>query len=238
MRKLTFAFASLFIGAVLFVSCKGDSGPVGPQGAQGPQGATGATGPMGPSGPVGATGATGPQGPAGPAGPAGSLTNVIYSSWQTITNWADTTGLYAGGVNTTGAAGRRGFIATASVTQAIVDQGIVVSYFKQTAAAAASSLPTVLSGTAVYWSITLDQALRPGRVTYFASRLELGSWTASENGRFEAGQFRYVIIPGGTAGGRIVSGPAAGYTVDQIKSMSYEQVRSMFNIPENGSNER
>ena len=168
MRKLTFAFASLFIGAVLFVSCKGDSGPVGPQGTQGPQGATGATGPMGPSGPVGATGATGPQGPVGPQGPAGSLANVIYSSWQTIGNWADTAGLYAGGVNTTGAAGRRGFIATASVTQAIVDQGIVVSYFKQTAAAATSSIPTVLSGTAVYWSITLDQALRAGRVIYFA----------------------------------------------------------------------
>ncbi len=239
MRKLSFAIASLFFSVLLFSACKeGDTGPVGPQGIQGPNGPQGAQGTIGPAGPVGATGATGATGPAGPVGPAGSLANVIYSSWLTITNWADTAGLYVGGANTTGAAGRRGFIATNSVTTAIVDQGVVVSFLRQTPAAAASSLPTVLSGTAVYWSITLDQALRPGRVIYFASRLELGSWSATENGRFENSQYRYVIIPGGTAGGRFTSGPATGYTISQVKAMSYNQIAALFNIPANGTNEK
>jgi hypothetical protein len=49
------------------------------------------------------------------------------------------------------------------------------------------------------------------------------------------GVFRYVVIPGGVAG-RFTSGPAAGYTFDQVRTMSYSQVASLFNIPENGSN--
>ena len=51
-------------------------------------------------------------------------------------------------------------------------------------------------------------------------------------------QFRYVIIPGAVSGSRITIGPAAGYTVEQVKSMSYEQIKALFNIPENGSNEK
>jgi hypothetical protein len=51
-------------------------------------------------------------------------------------------------------------------------------------------------------------------------------------------EFRYVVIPGAVAGGRLVSGPAAGYTVDQLKEMSYSQIVSMFNIPAIGTNER
>jgi len=50
--------------------------------------------------------------------------------------------------------------------------------------------------------------------------------------------FRYIIIPGGVAGGRFVSGAAAGYTVDQIKSMSYQQITSLLNIPSTGTNIR
>lgn len=242
MRKFSVAIASLFLSVLLFSACKkGDTGAVGPQGIQGPSGPQGSQGIIGPSGPVGATGATGitgATGAIGATGAAGSLANVVYSSWQTITNWGDTTGLYAGGLNTGGAAGRRGFVATNSVTPLVMNQGVVVSFFKQTLAASVSSLPTVLSGTAVYWSITLDQALSPGRVTYFASRPELGTWTVAENARFQNSQFRYVIIPGGTAGGRFTSGPAAGYTFSQIKAMSYEQIAVMFKIPANGTNEK
>ena len=50
--------------------------------------------------------------------------------------------------------------------------------------------------------------------------------------------YRYVIIPGGVAGGRIVSGPAAGHTADELRAMSYQQIAQMFNIPSNGSNEQ
>lgn len=77
---------------------KGDTGAQGPQGLQGgigPKGDTGATGPQGPMGPQG------PQGPQGIQGPPGLLdesamntlknsiaTNIGYSSWQDMVNYA------------------------------------------------------------------------------------------------------------------------------------------------------
>ncbi len=51
-------------------------------------------------------------------------------------------------------------------------------------------------------------------------------------------EYRYILIPGLVSGGRFTSGAAAGYTVDQLKAMSYEDVRTLFNIPENGSREK
>jgi hypothetical protein len=51
-----------------------------------------------------------------------------------------------------------------------------------------------------------------------------------------ANQFRYVIIPGGVAGGIIVTGPATGYSVDQLRSMSYHEVENLFKIPTSGTN--
>jgi hypothetical protein len=47
-----------------------------------------------------------------------------------------------------------------------------------------------------------------------------------------------VLIPGLIAGGRFTSGPAAGYSMAQLKEMSYQQVSALFAIPENGTNEK
>jgi len=239
MVKNLLSFSVLIAGAIFFSSCKGDAGPVGPQGIQGPNGAQGIQGIIGPAGPVGATGAngaTGATGAAGPAGAAGSLTNVIYSSWAPAGNFIDTS-IHA----TTGgsglAGGRRGFRTSASVTQAIVDQGICLAYARVTPAASAQQLPLLLVAS-VSWNLWIEHTLAAGRVVFMATRPELYSWAAGENTRFEPISYRYVIIPGGTAGSRFVSGPAAGYTVQQIKAMSYDQIASMFNIPANGSNEK
>jgi hypothetical protein len=49
-------------------------------------------------------------------------------------------------------------------------------------------------------------------------------------------EYRYVLIPGLVAGGRFSSGPLAGYTVSQIKSLSYQQLIDLLRIPANGSN--
>ncbi len=62
-----------------------------------------------------------------------------------------------------------------------------------------------------------------------------GAYTATTLGAVET---RYILIPGTLSGGRFVSGPAAGYDIAQIKSLEYEQVLSIFNIPENGSNDK
>ncbi len=236
MVKNLFSFSVLIAGAILFSSCKGDTGPAGATGPAGPVGATGVTGATGPGGPAGPAGTSGPAGPAGPAGAAGSLTNVIYSSWAVAGNFIDTS-IHA----TTGgsglAGGRRGFRTSASVTQAIVDQGICLAYARVTAAASVQQLPLFLIAS-VSWNLWIEHTLAPGRVIFMATRPELQSWAAEENTRFEPIIYRYVIIPGGTAGSRFISGPAAGYTVQQIKAMSYDQIASMFNIPANGSNEK
>jgi hypothetical protein len=233
MRKLTNAMAVLAISATLFSACKGDTGAVGPQGIQGPAGAQGIIGPAGPTGATGATGATGPAGPAGPVGPAGSLTNVVYSAWfqptfATVTpgssnQWSSMTSVRT----------------TPAITQAIMDQGIVTVFMRSTATSLifsgtgqVSALPFVDDRDVNYMKSWIPAA---GSLTIaYSSSLPYGLATVNGWGH----SFRYVIIPGGTLGSRIISGPAAGYTVDQIKSMSYTQIASLFNIPENGSNEK
>jgi hypothetical protein len=62
-----------------------------------------------------------------------------------------------------------------------------------------------------------------------------GTLTGFSDGSYST---RYVIIPGGVAGGRMVTGPAAGHTVEELRAMSYQQICQMFNIPLTGSNEQ
>ncbi len=236
MRKIIHSGALLIGAALLFAACKGDTGALGPQGIQGPAGPQGSQGIIGPSGPQGAQGATGLTGPAGPAGPAGALTNVVYSAWGPATSFIDTT-IHATITGSGLAGGRRGFRTSATVTAAIADQGICLAYAKVTPAAAVQQLPLLLVAS-ISWNLWIEHALVPSRVVFMATRPELYNWAAGENTRFEPISYRYVIIPGGTSGSRFVSGPAAGYTVQQVKSMSYEQVRALFSIPENGSNEK
>jgi hypothetical protein len=51
-------------------------------------------------------------------------------------------------------------------------------------------------------------------------------------------EYRYVLIPGLISGGRLVSGPAAGYTEAQLRAMSYNSLRALLNIPVEGTNEK
>ena len=45
-------------------------------------------------------------------------------------------------------------------------------------------------------------------------------------------EYRYVLIPGLISGGRLSSGPAAGYTETQLRSMSYSSLMRLLKIPE------
>lgn len=221
----------------------GATGPQGPTGPTGATGATGATGPQGPAGPQGPVGATGPQGPAGPQGPVGpagpqgpaGTANVIYSSWfgdATFSpNWADTVLTFVGTVS-------RAIKAAPGVTATIINQGLVLSYAKASTIIEPQLLPWTLSGANVGFpgnSFQLNFIPQNGKLFYYWNNLTTGNASGFTSSGFE---YRYVIIPGGVAGGRFTSGPAAGYSVDQIKSMSYSQVSSLFNIPASGSNER
>jgi hypothetical protein len=175
---------------------------------------------QGPQGPAGPAGVQGVQGPAGPAGTA----NVIYSAWFTPTAWT-TPGLSSSSSS---------FDKTApGVTATVISQGLVLSYVQLTGDGGVTrNLPTTIniSPSIIY---QLNFLIVSAGILRFTTHDLQGSFTP-----VITNQYRYVIIPGGVSGGRLMNGPAAGYEVDQIKSMSYEQVKSLFSIPENGSNEK
>ena len=229
MRK--FKLLSLLALAVTFlaVSCtkEGPEGPAGATGAQGPTGATGATGPAGPTGPTGPAGPTGPVGPQGPQGPAGTA-NVIYSAWisdASAANWADTS------ITLLGTVVRRRNVPAPGITQAILDQGVVLAYAR---GGVTNNQPWPLPINFTFGGAQLVMSYLPslGRLVTTITAPNTGSAPAV----FWGGEFRYVIIPGGVAGGRSAEKMAEingnVYSESQLKSMSYSQVCRLLNIAE------
>jgi len=214
MRKLRLLSLLLFISAFIAISCtkEGPEGPVGATGLQGPPGSTGATG------------------PAGPAGPAGS--SVIYSAWwaPTAADWIDTTIGLPGAV-------KRAWRPSATLTLSMLQSCVVLAYtaFDPVATARTYQLPTqIFTGSTT--PLTMGYVSMPGRVVYYYGTINGSPTTVAFNPNY---QFRYVIIPGSVAagaGGRITSGPAAGYTEAELKKMSYEEVARKFHIPPTGTN--
>jgi hypothetical protein len=231
MRK--FRQLTLLLLAITFiaVNCTKE-GPEGPAGATGPQGPPGTGGGAGPAGPAGPGGPAGPAGPAGPQGPAGTA-NVTYSAWFTPDQnggWVDTT------IN--GVATQKKFNKSApGATLAMLNTGVVISYMKLNpdgaggATTSIRQLPYANPGTATEY-FPLHYV---GSITY--AHVSTGNPGVAVGASSGALEFRYVLIPGAVAGGRMMSGPAAGYQVAQLQSMSYQDVCSTFDIPANGSNE-
>lgn len=223
MRK--FRLLSILFLAISFiaVSCtkEGPEGPAGATGAQGPAGIGGATGPTGATGPVGPQGPVGPTGPQGPAGTA----NVIYSSWFSIaaTDWVDSSMVNLGTV-------KRAYKAAPGITQAIVDNGVVLSYLALTSAAGVGPylLPFTIPSNPD--ALIIGYIPTVGRVVYYNVFANATTGVALN----PSYSFRYVIIPGGVAGGRSATVANTGYTIDQIRAMPYEQVARIFNIPATG----
>jgi hypothetical protein len=228
MRKLR--LLSLFILAITFitVSCtkEGPEGPVGAQGAQGPPGTTGANG---------ANGTSGTNGAPGPPGTA----NVIYSGWIASPTTFGVAGWFDTSITTIGTVSRANFAAP-SMTQGILDQGLTMVYHTfaappavPTGGANAQTLPyNVGIGGGNFVEVNYRPAV--GRVIVFLHNVLPGT---GGFGFLGGHYFRYIIIPGGVAGGRMMSGPATGYSVEQLQAMSYEQVLSKFKIPREGSNQ-
>jgi hypothetical protein len=224
MRKLRFLSILLISLTILIISCTKE-GPEGPTGGIGAQGIPGTPGNPGAGG---AAGATGPQGPLGTA-------NVIYSGWLAspttfgVAGWFDTT------LTTIGLVSRANFTAP-SMSQAILDQGLTMVYHTftstppPTGGANAQPLPYSTSVGAQIIEINYRPAV--GRVIVFIKNLS----ATTSYGLLSGHYFRYIIVPGGVAGGRMINGPAAGYTVQQLQGMSYEQVLKKFNIPRQGAN--
>jgi hypothetical protein len=175
----------------------------------------------GPAGPAGATGATGAQGPQGPQGSQGNTgtANVIYSAWFNPTAWTN---------NST----PNGYFnkAASGVTQAIIDQGIVLAFVQfADETTGARPLPAVTFSGQVIWHFYITGV---GNI-----RFTVNATNGTTN--IAAGttmKYRYVIIPGGIAGNRMASANGITYTAEDLKNMSYEEVAALFNIPEHGFN--
>lgn len=141
----------------------------------------------GPEGPTGATGAQGPQGEQGPEGPQGpeGTANVIYSEWMTLSDLegaSDTTVLSR--------TYRKWEIPASELTQEIIDQGTIIVYFELDGVVL--PLPSTFGGAnPIYVTFAPFQ---PGTLSILAQNLD-----DTASGLNAGIQFRYILIPGGTA---------------------------------------
>jgi hypothetical protein len=234
MRKLRFLSLLLLAITFIVVNCtkEGPEGPVGAQGPQGPAGTNGTNGAAGAPGTPGAPGATGPQGPQGPAGATGTA-NVIYSAWTDFNsaNWAAATSFF-------GIMVRRYPVNTATITQTMIDQGVVLVYVRFSGTGTTvvyplpQTLPSVGGGGIADPTQILRHELRVGGLDII---LQNTTNIGNDPGTFGAGNgYRYVIIPGGVAGGRMANGQQIYYdhTADELRAMSYHDVCTLLNISE------
>ncbi|AXE19111.1 hypothetical protein DR864_15810 [Runella rosea] len=224
------AMSSLLM-AICFLACEGpqgETGPQGPQGTTGKDGAIGVTGPVGPNGPIGPQGPTGPQGQAGPQGPTGTA-NVIYSTWIARP--------YPGN-----GAGERPWITQSfptattpnfpswlltnpepKVTKDIVDKGMVMIYYRANPTFTnAEALPyntQSVAGNGVPITMTYSFSILEGIITIRVANTQL----VSAGGTFGVpgnGLYRYVIVPGGVANGRLAA----------IDWKNYAEVKAALNL--------
>jgi hypothetical protein len=222
MRKLRLLSLSLVAITFIAVNCT----------KEGPEGPVGATGPQGPPGSPGSPGTQGPQGPQGNPGTA----NVIYSAWiNEVVPWGDTT---MGSLN--GANAKRNIIQAPSLTAGVLTSGAVLVYGRLNSTTASDPLPLPWS-LPVSTTSYIETGFRPALskiVAYFyfpTNALGTITFTSINLGAF---QFRYVLIPGGVAGGKTTSAAGVGgtgYTEAELKAMPYEKVCRLLNIPANGS---
>lgn len=214
MRKLR--LLSFCIISILFitVSCtkEGPEGPVGASGAQGP------------------AGLQGPAGPAGPAGPVGT-TNVTYSAWYT-TVAADWTAI-GGPPNWEEYRFSR---AAPAVTQTVIDNGLVLCYMKNWPfdngaggvgrSADVAQLPYLAD---VVFMDYYDYNIQAAGTIRFMYKSQF-AWTLATMAGIT---YRYIVIPGSIAGGKTTYG---GRTAEELKTLPYEQVVQILNIPAEGTN--
>jgi len=162
-------------------------------------------------------GPVGPQGQAGPAGAQGAVgsANVIYSSWFLTGSGWDTTG------TTSSTYGAQALYdkSAAGVTQGVMDNGVVLAYMKGDPTTGISDqvfpLPYSVGvgfGFTDLWDFVLNT---PGNIRFlyksdFPTLSSLGGIS-----------FRYIIVPGGVAGGRL----------RDLRKMTYDEICEAYSIP-------
>ena len=153
----------------------------------------GEIGPAGPAGPAGPTGTTGAAGATGSTGTA----NVIYSTWSVIN------------ITTGSSAPYTAEVSAPQITQDILDKGVILCFFRNVSTLEVFPLP--------YSFPTSSTSTQEAYASYTLGKIKLRS-----NITLSSVGFRYVIIPGGVAGGRMAS----------LKGMSYEEIKVLYNLPD------
>jgi hypothetical protein len=181
----------------------------------------------GPEGPQGVQGNAGPQGATGAPGPAGTA-NVIYSNWLSFQQLQRDT--IVDGTNL-----KVNHLPAHDLTQNIIDRGVILVYWRY--------LTTVIqlpytsdagTGTGPDKTSTISYIPKPNVI--YITRYTHDN-TASVG--FGSVQFRYVLIPGGTAATRnagetekmvIINNKV--YTESQLKALSFSEITALLRIPE------
>jgi Collagen triple helix repeat (20 copies) len=236
MRKFRLLSLLLLATAFILVNCTKE-GPEGPAGATGAQGPTGANGPAGAAGPTGLTGPAGPAGPAGPQGPIGAA-NVIYSAWVTSP--------YASRDTTVdGTCLRVRHIDAPSLSATILNQGVMITYMR-VGSIGPYQLPYISDAGGEVNQVNCvyqQQKILVYRHTFNNCRFNSG---IAPNPQYpgqgvmvnlpQSLEYKYILIPGGVAGGRGANTEKMAeikgqlYTESQLKAMSYSQICSLLNI--------
>ncbi len=167
-------FGLLFLITIVFANCKkGDTGPAGAAGATGANGANGASGPQGPKGDTG-------------------VANVIYSQWLDVAYTPvkdSTTGDTLAWIAT---------IPAPSLSDSILNTGIVKVFLNAGTPTVKAVFPlpitdlfalTGLLNVNCYFTLNTINLYATDNASSFTSQGE------------KAFQYRYVLIPGGVAGG-------------------------------------
>lgn len=212
MRKFSLLSILLAASTFIIINCTKE-GPEGPAGPQGPQGNPGI------QGPAGTNGAPGPPGTA----------NVIFSSWASVTTNTDTTSLTAFGGTV-----KYTIRAAPGITQGVLDSGVVLSYSRNSGAPTTSIVPLPYFFPNPFSAGEILQfgfVPAVGQIYYYVANLTTGVNTV-----IFLTTVRHVIVPGAISGGRMVNGPATGYSKEDLEKMSYEEIIQLFNIPPDGSN--
>ena len=159
----------------------------------------GPTGPQGETGAAGATGATGATGAQGEPGTA----NVIYSDWLDVTyEGSDTTGWFAE-------------IDAPQLDDSILNTGTMKVYvnFLSDSANNQLILPLPVINEIYFTGVTIQPYFSNQTIT-LVSNGNVSSYTDNGNHYF---QYRYVLIPGGTAAGRNPKGTVNWNNYAEVK---------------------
>lgn len=165
-------------------------------------GEDGAPGPKGPQGEQGIAGEKGDKGDQGDSGEPGTP-NVIFSEWIATRFATTATDFTIFGIN------------DSVFTQEAANSAVILVYARWSGSLIVVPLPITINNRSYYYS--LDPSLN------LLSLIGLSVDFSNEFfGDFSA--VRYVIIPGGI--------PANGGRQLDYKSMSYDEIKTLFNIPD------